>query len=51
VTGSPFGRDRVQVGLGGKLRMRALTMGLDYNVMFGTGGLQQGVRFMFTPPF
>lgn len=51
VTGSPFGRDRVQVGLGGKLRMRMLTFGLDYNVMFGMGGLQQGVRLMFTAPF
>lgn len=51
VTGSPFGRDHVQIGLGGKLRMRTLTLGLDYNVMFGMGGLQQGVRLMFTAPF
>ncbi|PLP99496.1 autotransporter domain-containing protein [Cupriavidus pauculus] len=51
VTGSPFGRDRIQVGLGGKLRMRTLTLGLDYNVMFGMGGLQQGVRLMFAAPF
>ncbi|WP_454767168.1 putative Ig domain-containing protein [Cupriavidus campinensis] len=51
VTGSPYGRDRVQVGLGGKLRAGSLTFGMDYNVIFGMGGLQQGVRLTFAAPF
>jgi len=51
VKGSPFGRDRFQVWLGGKLRTRMVTFGLDYNVMFGMGGLQQGVRLTLAAPF
>ncbi|WP_354687682.1 putative Ig domain-containing protein [Cupriavidus necator] len=51
VNNAPYGRDRVQVGLGGKLRTGSLTFGLDYNVMFGIGGLQQGVRLTFAAPF
>ncbi|WP_454737039.1 hypothetical protein [Cupriavidus necator] len=51
VVNAPYGRDRFQVGLGGKLRTGSLTFGLDYNVTFGMGGLQQGVRLMFAAPF
>ncbi|WP_254776038.1 autotransporter domain-containing protein [Ralstonia sp. 25mfcol4.1] len=51
VNGTPFGRDRVQVWLGGKLRTRTVTFGMDYNVMFGMGGLQQGVRLTLAAPF
>jgi len=51
VNGSPYGRDRVQVGLGAKLRTRSMRFGLDYNVMFGMGGLQQGVRLTLAAPF
>ncbi|WP_373459631.1 putative Ig domain-containing protein [Cupriavidus necator] len=51
VVNAPYGRDRVQLGLGGKLRTGSLTFGLDYNVMVGMGGLQQGVRLTFAAPF
>nr|WP_232313960.1 putative Ig domain-containing protein [Ralstonia sp. A12] len=51
VPGTPFGRDRVQIGLGTKFRTGPLTFGLDYNVMTGMGGLQQGVRLTFSAPF
>ncbi|UDM48834.1 putative Ig domain-containing protein [Cupriavidus sp. MP-37] len=51
VVNAPYGRDRLQLGLGGKLRTRSLTFGLDYNVMVGMGGLQQGVRLTFAAPF
>ncbi|QUP55242.1 autotransporter domain-containing protein [Ralstonia syzygii] len=51
VVGSPYGRDRMQVGLGTKFRTGPLTFGLDYSVMVGMGGLQQGVRLTFAAPF
>ncbi|SPA24752.1 conserved hypothetical protein [Cupriavidus taiwanensis] len=51
VGNAPYGRDRLQLGLGGKLRRRSMTFGLDYNVMVGMGGLQQGVRLTFAAPF
>lgn len=51
VVNAPYGRDRLQLGLGGKLRTRSMTFGLDYNVMVGMGGLQQGVRLTFAAPF
>uniref|UniRef100_UPI0018ED3A8B autotransporter domain-containing protein n=2 Tax=Ralstonia TaxID=48736 RepID=UPI0018ED3A8B len=51
VPSTPFGRDRVQIGLGTKFRTGPLTFGLDYNVMTGMGGLQQGVRLTFSAPF
>lgn len=51
VMGSPYGRDRMQVGLGTKFRTGPLTFGLDYSVMVGMGGLQQGVRLTFAAPF
>lgn len=51
VPGSPYGRDRVQIGLGTKLSTGSLVFGLDYNVTTGMGGLQQGVRLTFTGPF
>ncbi|WP_439709417.1 putative Ig domain-containing protein [Cupriavidus pauculus] len=51
VNGSPFGRDRFQVWLGGKMRTKTVTFGLDYNVMFGMSGLQQGVRLTLAAPF
>ena len=51
VRGSGFGRDRMQIGLGAKLNTGTLSFGLDYNVMFGMGGLQQGVRLSFVAPF
>lgn len=51
VANAPYGRDRLQLGLGGKLRTRSMTFGLDYNVMVGMGGLQQGVRLTFAAPF
>ena len=51
VRGSAFGRDRMQIGLGAKLNTGTLSFGLDYNVMFGMGGLQQGVRLSFVAPF
>ncbi len=51
VIGSPYGRDRMQVGLGTKFRTGPLTFGLDYSVMVGMGGLQQGVRLTFAAPF
>ncbi len=50
VNGNPYGRDRMQVGLGTRFRTGPLTFGLDYNVMFGMGGLQQGVRLRFVAP-
>lgn len=50
VSGSPYGRDRVQVGLGTKFRTGSLTFGLDYSAMLGMGGLQQGVRLTFAAP-
>jgi hypothetical protein len=37
--------------LGAKLRTRSMRFGLDYNVMFGMGGLQQGVRLTLAAPF
>lgn len=51
VPGTPFGRDRMQIGLGTKFRTGPLTFGLDYSVMAGMGGLQQGVRLTFAAPF
>lgn len=51
VSGSPYGYDRVQVGLGAKFRTGPLTFGVDYSVMLGMGGLQQGVRLTFGAPF
>nr|WP_237170181.1 autotransporter domain-containing protein [Pandoraea faecigallinarum] len=51
VPGSPYGSDRVQIGVGTKLRTRALVFGLDYSASTGMGGLQQGVRFTVTAPF
>ena len=51
VSGSPYGSDRVQVGLGTKFRTGPLTFGLDYSVMLGMGGLQQGVQLTFGAPF
>ncbi|MCO4862219.1 putative Ig domain-containing protein [Cupriavidus sp. WGlv3] len=51
VVNAPYGRDRLQLGLGGRLRTRSMTFGLDYNVMVGMGGLQQGVRLTFAAPF
>lgn len=51
VKGSPFGRDRYQLGLGAKVRTKALTLGLDYNAMLGMGGLQQGVRLTLAAQF
>ncbi|SPA15965.1 conserved exported hypothetical protein [Cupriavidus taiwanensis] len=51
VVNAPYGRDRLQLGLGGKLRTRSMTFGLDYSVMVGMGGLQQGVRLTFAAPF
>ncbi|SOY42639.1 putative Ig domain-containing protein [Cupriavidus taiwanensis] len=51
VSNAPYGRDRLQLGLGGRLRTRSMTFGLDYNVMTGMGGLQQGVRLTFAAPF
>lgn len=51
VPGSPYGRDRVQIGLGAKLSTGSLIFGLDYNVTTGMGGLQQGVRLTFVGPF
>lgn len=51
VVGSPYGRDRMQVGLGTKFRTGPLTFGLDYSVMVGMGGLRQGVRLTFAAPF
>ena len=51
VTGSPYSRDRMQIGLGTKFRTGALTFGLDYSVMTGMGGLQQGLRLTFAAPF
>nr|WP_315595712.1 autotransporter domain-containing protein [uncultured Cupriavidus sp.] len=51
VKGSPFGRDRFQVWLGGKMRTKTVTFGLDYNVMLGMSGLQQGVRLTLAAPF
>lgn len=51
VVNPAYGRDRVQVGLGAKLRTGSLTFGLDYQVMFGMGGLQQGARLTFAAPF
>ncbi|WP_343548106.1 putative Ig domain-containing protein [Ralstonia sp.] len=49
--GTPFGRDRMQIGLGTKFRTGPLTFGLDYSVMAGMGGLQQGIRLTFAAPF
>ncbi|CAJ0692281.1 putative Ig domain-containing protein [Ralstonia holmesii] len=51
VPGTPFGRDRMQIGLGTKFRTGPLTFGLDYSVMAGMGGLQQGIRLTFAAPF
>lgn len=51
VPGTPFGRDRMQIGLGTKFRTGPLTFGLDYSVMAGMGGLQQGLRLTFAAPF
>ncbi|VVE90823.1 putative Ig domain-containing protein [Pandoraea bronchicola] len=51
VPGTPFGRNRVQIGLGTKFRTEPFTFGLDYNVMTGMGGLQQGVRLTVSAPF
>lgn len=51
VSGSPYGSDRVQIGLGTKFRTGPLTFGLDYSVMLGMGGLQQGVQLTFGAPF
>ncbi|APD13266.1 hypothetical protein RO07_08625 [Pandoraea pulmonicola] len=51
VPGSPYGSDRVQIGVGTKLRTRTLVFGLDYSATTGMGGLQQGVRLTMTAPF
>ncbi|WP_287496550.1 autotransporter domain-containing protein [Pandoraea sp. CB10b_02] len=51
VPGSPYGSERVQIGVGAKLSTRALVFGLDYSATTGMGGLQQGVRLMVTAPF
>ncbi|WP_183085193.1 putative Ig domain-containing protein [Trinickia fusca] len=51
VSGSPYGRDSMQIGVGTKFRTGVFTFGLDYSVMFGMGGLQQGVRLTFGGPF
>ncbi len=51
VSGSPYSQDSVQMGLGAKFVAGTLTLGLDYSVAFGMGGLQQGVRVTFEMPF
>lgn len=51
INGTPYGRNRIQLALGAKLRTKTLTFGLDYNVVTGMGGLQQGVRMTFMAPF
>jgi uncharacterized protein YhjY with autotransporter beta-barrel domain len=51
VSGSPYGYDRVQVGLGTQFRTGPFAFELDYSVMLGMGGLQQGVRLTFGAPF
>lgn len=51
IHGMPYGRDRLQLALGAKLRTKTLTFGLDYNVLTGMGGLQQGVRLTLMAPF
>ena len=51
VTGTPFGQNRVQLGIGTKCQTGSMTYGLDYSVMFGVSTLQQGVRLTFSAPF
>jgi large repetitive protein len=51
VTGTPFGQNRVQLGVGTKFQTGIMTIGIDYSVMFGVSTLQQGVRLTFSMPF
>ncbi len=51
VTGTPFGSNRGQLGVGAKLSTGAMLFGLDYSVLVGVNMFQQGVRFWFSTSF
>lgn len=48
ISGTPYGRDRVQLGLGSKLNTKAGTWSLDFQLMRSSGMLDRRVRFSFT---
>lgn len=51
IGGTPYGRDRVQLGLGSKLRTRAGTWSLDLQLMRSSGMLDRRARIMFTTQY
>lgn len=48
ISGTPYGRDRVQLGLGSKLKTKAGTWSLDFELMRSSGMLDRRARLMFT---
>lgn len=51
ISGTPYGRDRVQLGLGSKLRTKAGTWSLDFQLMRSSGMLDRRARIMFTTQY
>ncbi|MGG1945749.1 putative Ig domain-containing protein [Trinickia sp. NRRL B-1857] len=51
VTGTPFGSNRTQVGVGAKFAAGTTLFGLGYDALFGAHSLDQGVRVWFSSAF
>jgi uncharacterized protein YhjY with autotransporter beta-barrel domain len=51
VTGTPFGSNRTQVGVGAKFAAGTTLFGLGYDALFGSHSLDQGVRVWFSSAF
>ncbi|MGM3276815.1 putative Ig domain-containing protein [Ralstonia sp. 24A2] len=51
VTGTPFGSNRGQLGIGAKLNTGTMLFGLDYSVLVGVNMFQQGLRLWFSTSF
>lgn len=51
ISGTPYGRDRVQLGLGSKLKTKAGTWSLDFQLMRSSGMLDRRARIMFTTQY
>ncbi|MDR0213063.1 MAG: autotransporter domain-containing protein [Comamonas sp.] len=51
VSGTPYGRDRIQLGLGSKLRTKAGVWSVDFQLMRSSGLLDRRVRLGFTAQY
>ncbi len=51
VSGTPFGSNRGQLGIGAKLNTGTMLFGLDYSMLVGVNMFQQGLRLWFSTSF